>query len=197
MNIKLFNDYIQIQSIITEEAKVFGLRFINELIASDLPLPNDIFDLYINRFDAKYIEEKMPKIRYAKDVLHVTSTSDIFAKINDLNIEYEVRNFYDGSKINITISRLFFMSDDIEGLIKYYQDQWNEFNSTLITNEYILNRKKLTKLLNNVEEHKLIKVQIGDMVYSLFNSFEEDEDGNVVIKIIPNSEKNSIFTTNN
>jgi hypothetical protein len=86
MNIKLFNDYIQLQSIITEEAKVFGLRFINELIASNLPLPDDIFDLYINRFDAKYIEEKMVKIRYAKDVLHVTSTSDIFAKINDLNI---------------------------------------------------------------------------------------------------------------
>jgi hypothetical protein len=195
MNIKLFNDYIQLQSIITEEAKVFGLRFINELIASDLPLPEDIFDLYINRFDAKYIEEKMVKIRYAKDVLHVTSTLDIFAKINDLNIEYEVRNFYDGSKINITISRLYFISDNVEGLIKHYQDQWNEFNSTLITNEYILNRKKLINLLNNVEEHKLIKVQIGDMVYSLFNSFEEDEDGNVVMKIIPNSEKNSIFTT--
>ena len=80
-------------------------------------------------------------------------------------------------------------------MIKHYQDQWNEFNSTLITNEYILNRKKLINLLNNVEEHKLIKVQIGDMVYSLFNSFEEDEDGNVVMKIIPNSEKNSIFTT--
>lgn len=195
MNIKLFNDYIQLQSIITEEAKVFGLRFINELIASDLPLPEDIFDLYINRFDAKYIEEKIVKIRYAKDVLHVTSTSDIFAKINDLNIEYEVRNFYDGSKINITISRLYFISDNVEELIKHYQDQWNEFNSTLITNEYILNRKKLINLLNNVEEHKLIKVQIGDMVYSLFNSFEEDEDGNVVMKIIPNSEKNSIFTT--
>lgn len=184
MNKELYIDYLKLQEIVIEDAKTFGYKLITKLMYTELPFPEDIFNMYINRYDAQYIEENLNKVRYAKTDFYILSASDIKVKLDGLNIEYEVHNIHTGNKTTFKISRQYFIDDDVDTLIQHYQNQWDDFNKQLITNEYILNKKKLHSNLIKVEDDALIKVEIGGRIYNLYNSFEQDKEGNVIMKII-------------
>lgn len=184
MNKELYIDYVKLQEIIIEEAKTFGFKLITKLMYTELPFPEDNFNMYINRYDAQYVEEHLSKIRYAKNDFCILSPSDIRVKLDGLYIIYEVPNIQTGNKTTFKISRQYFIDDDVDGLVQHYQNQWDDFNKQLITNEYILNKKKLYSNIIKVDENALIKVEIGGRIYNLYNSFEQDKEGNVIMKII-------------
>lgn len=184
MNKELYIDYLKLQEIVIEDAKTFGYKLITKLMYTELPFPEDIFNMYINRYDAQYIEENLNKVRYAKTDFYILSASDIKVKLDGLNIEYEVPNIHTGNKTTFKISRQYFIDDDVDTLIQHYQNQWDDFNKQLITNEYILNKKKLHSNIIKVDDDALIKVEIGGRIYNLYNSFEQDKEGNVIMKII-------------
>lgn len=74
-----------------------------------------------------------------------------------------------------------------ENVVQLYLTIFNssdDFNKQLITNEHILNKKKLYSNLIKVNENALIKIEIGGRIYNLYNSFEQDKEGNVIMKII-------------
>lgn len=124
MNKELYNDYIKLQEIIIEEAKTFGFKLITKLMYTELPFPEDIFNMYINRYDAQYVEEHIGKIRYAKNDFYILSPSDIKVKLDGININYEVPNIHTGNKTTFKISRQYFIDDDVDTLIQHYQNQW-------------------------------------------------------------------------
>ena len=184
MNKELYNDYLKLQEIVIEEAKTFGFKLITKLMYTELPFPEDIFNMYINRYDAQYIEENLNKVRYAKSDFYLLSPSDIKVKLDGIYIDYEVWNTHTGNKTSFRISRQYFIDDDVDTIIQHYENQWDDFNKQLITNEYILNKKKLHSSLIKVNDDALIKVEIGGRIYNLYNSFEQDKDGNLIMKII-------------
>ena len=185
MNKELYNDYLKLREIIIEDAKIFGFKLITKLMYTELPFPEDIFNMYNNRYDAQYIEENINKVRYAKSDFYLLSPSDIKVKLGDIYIDYEVCNIHTGNKTTFRISRQYFIHDDVDSLIQHYQNQWDDFNKQLTTNQYnILNKKKLYSNLIKVDDNALIKVKIDGRIYNLYNSFEQDKEGNVIMKII-------------